>query len=78
MVQAEETDHFGLLEERVESLITLITTLKAEKESLTLKNQTLENENRTLAGEASTLQQARDRAKERIISLLEKMEQLNI
>ncbi len=72
----EETDQFQLLEEKVDSLIQTIKTLKKEKESFTEKFQIQEEKLTDLTKEVEGLKSARDKAKQRIVSLLEKMEQI--
>ncbi|MBW1782080.1 MAG: cell division protein ZapB [Deltaproteobacteria bacterium] len=73
----EETDQFQLLEEKVDNLIKTIKTLKKEKESFAEKFQIQEERLGDLAKEVESLKSARDKAKQRIVSLLEKMEQID-
>ena len=78
MKQREEIDHFRLLEEKVESLIKFITSLRQEKESLKEKNLIHEEKIAALTTEMEDIKDARDEAKGRIVSLIEKIEQLDI
>lgn len=74
----EEIDQFELLERKVDALIAYITTLTKEKDSLAEKAQILEEKISDMTGELEGLRTARDSAKLRIVSLLEKIEQFNL
>ena len=78
MQKAEEKDQFEILETRVDSLIRFAGSLKKEKESLLEKVSIQEEKIADLSGEVESLKAARDKAKQRIISLLEKLDQINI
>jgi len=82
MNTGEGIDQFQLLEDKIDSLIELITTLRKEKESFAEKIQIQErNQERKLADLAEkfeNLKTAKDKAKQRITSLLEKVEQIDI
>lgn len=78
MKNGEETDHFQLLETRVESLIRFTTSLGEEREALAEKIRIQEDKIADLSRDVEHLKEARDKAKERILSLLEKIEQLDI
>lgn len=78
MERGEEIDQFQLLEDKVDSLIRFITALKKEKESLVEKIQIQEGRITDLIGQMDHLKASRDKAKERVVSLLEKIEQLDI
>jgi len=71
----EGTDHFQLLEERVGSLIKNITSLREEKKSLVEKLNEQECRITDLTSNVEHLKEGRDKAKDRIVSLLEKIEQ---
>jgi FtsZ-binding cell division protein ZapB len=73
----EDTDQFQLLEEKIDKLITTIKALKSEKESLTEKLQIQEERLTDLSHEVEGLKSARDKARQRIVSLLEKIEQID-
>jgi FtsZ-binding cell division protein ZapB len=73
-----EIDQFQLLEEKVDRLIDMIAELRREKEALAEKAQIQDERISDLTAQLETLKSSRDRAKQRIISLLEKMEQIGI
>lgn len=72
----EEIDQFKLLEEKIDKLITTMKTLKAEKESLHEKCQIQDEKLTNLTREVEDLKLGRDKARQRIVSLLEKIEQI--
>lgn len=72
----EEIDQFQLLEEKIDKLITTIKGLKTEKESLNEKLQIQEEKLTDLTREVDGLKSGRDKARQRIVSLLEKIEQI--
>lgn len=78
MNTGEDIDQFQLLEDKIDSLIELITTLRKEKESFAEKIQIQEKKWADLAEKFENLKAARDKAKQRIIFLLEKVEQIDI
>jgi chromosome segregation ATPase len=78
MNTGEDIDQFQLLEDKIDSLIELITTLRKEKESFAEKIQIQEKKLADLAEKFENLKTARDKAKQRIIFLLEKLEQIDI
>ncbi len=78
MSSAEEMDQFQMLEEKVDSLLRFVDALRKEKESLVKKIQIQEERISDLINEMETLKANRDKAKQRIVSLLEKIEQLEI
>jgi peptidoglycan hydrolase CwlO-like protein len=78
MDKGEEIDQFQLLEEKVDSLITLVTSLRKENEVLIEKISSKDGKIADLTGEVEHLKASMDRAKERMVSLVEKIEQLNI
>jgi chromosome segregation ATPase len=73
-----ETDQFRVLEEKVEKLIELISQLRQEKESLAEETKIQEERLVDLNRQVESLKAARDSAKQRIISLLERLEQLGV
>jgi len=73
-----EIDQFQLLEEKIDSLIQFIENHKKEKESLSEKIRLQEKTIADLTGEVEQLRAARDKAKQRISSLLAKIEQLEL
>ena len=78
MEKGEEVDQFKLLEEKIDALIKFISALKKERESLIEKTHIQEEKITDLTGEIEHLKAAKDKAKQRIIFLLEKMDQLDI
>ncbi|HUU79985.1 MAG TPA: cell division protein ZapB [Acidobacteriota bacterium] len=78
MSKGEEIEQFQLLEEKVNNLISLIMGLKKEKESLTEKSRIQEEKLTDLTQQLEDLRGARDKTKQRIVSLLEKIEQVEI
>jgi len=72
----EGVDQFQLLEDKIDNLIEMIKNLKKEKESFAEKFQIQEEKLTDLAKEVDRLKSGRDKAKQRILSLLEKMEQV--
>ena len=72
----EGVDQFQLLEDKIDNLIEMIKTLKREKESFAEKFQIQEEKLADLTKEVEGLKSGRDKAKQRILSLLEKMEQI--
>ena len=78
MNEIGDVDQFQLLEEKVDSLIALITDLKKEKELLAEQVQIQEMELADLTEQVGSLNTNRDRVKQRIGSLLEKMNQIDV
>jgi chromosome segregation ATPase len=78
MTGGEEIDQFQLLEEKIDHLIQVMTTLKREKDSLSEKLRIQEQNLTDLTDRLQRSEGARDKAKERIASLLDKIEQLGI
>ena len=72
----EGVDQFQLLEDKIDNLIEMIKSLKKEKESFAEKFQIQEEKLADLTKEVDGLKSGRDKAKQRILSLLEKMEQI--
>lgn len=72
----EGVDQFQLLEDKIDNLIEMIKNLKSEKESFAEKFQIQEKKLADLTREMEGLKSGRDKAKQRILSLLEKMEQI--
>ena len=78
MFKTEETDQFQILEAKVDSLIKFAHSLKKEKESLLEKLHIQEGKIADLISELETLKGSRDKAKQRVLSLLEKLEQIEV
>ena len=71
-------DQFELLEQTVEKLIHFVDQLKAEKDSYAEQLQIQEEKIGDLAAEVERLKSSRNKAKQRVVSLLEKMEHLEL
>jgi septal ring factor EnvC (AmiA/AmiB activator) len=78
MQRVEEIDQFQMLEEKVDSFIRMVTDVKRERDSMLEKLQIQEEKIADLANEVEALKANRDKVKQRILSLLEKMEQLEV
>nr|NIR17535.1 cell division protein ZapB [Desulfobacterales bacterium] len=74
MGTAEDMDQFQLLEEKVDSLIQYIATLKKEKESLAEKLHIQAEKLTNLTQELEQLKAARGKVKQRVVTLLERIE----
>jgi len=78
MFKTEEMDQFQVLEAKVDSLIKFASSLKTEKESMLEKLHIQEGKIADLTSELENLKGSRDKAKQRVLSLLEKLEQIEI
>jgi len=78
MQRADEKDQFEILEAKVDSLIRFVDSLRKERESLLEKVQIQEEKIANLGSEMESLRTARDKAKQRVVSLLEKLDQIDI
>ena len=78
MFKTEEMDQFQVLEAKVDSLIKFAHSAKKERESLLEKLHIQEGKIADLTSEVETLKVSRDKAKQRVLSLLEKLEQIEI
>jgi uncharacterized coiled-coil DUF342 family protein len=78
MHSEEEIDQFQLLEQKIDSLIEVVKALKQEKAALAEKLQIQEEKLADLSEQLESLRAARDNARQRIVSLLEKIEQIEI
>jgi FtsZ-binding cell division protein ZapB len=72
----DDLEQFGLLEQKIESLISLASSLKKEKINLAGKVQSQEEKLGLLAKEIETLKADRDLVRRRIVALLEKIEKI--
>jgi len=73
-----EIDQFDILEQKIDALVEVITALKKEKEALVEKTQIQEEKLTDLGAQVEELKSGRDKAKQRIIALLEKLEQITL
>ena len=78
METGKEMDQFQSLEEKVDSLIQHIRSLRNEKDQLAEKIRIQDARIEELTGEVGSLKATRDEAKQRMISLLEKIDHLDI
>ena len=78
MNETGDVDQFQLLEQKIDGLIELITDLRNEKTLLAEKVQTQEQKISELRMQVESLNANRDRAKQKIVSLLEKIEHIEI
>ena len=78
METASDLDQFELLERKIDNLIELIASLRREKESLAEKSKIQEEKLSDLTRQIQTLRSGRDQAKQKIISLLEKIEEVSV
>ncbi len=78
MEKGEELDQFHVLEEKLDTLIGYVVSLKKEKDVLAEKAQIQEEKISDLTQEVEALRSARDQAKQKIISLLDKIEQVSV
>jgi FtsZ-binding cell division protein ZapB len=74
----DELEQFALLEQKIELLISLVSSLKEEKINLEKKVQSQEEKISSLANEMGTLKADRDIVRKRIVTLLEKIEEFNL
>lgn len=78
MEQNAQADYFNILEEKVESLIDKIKSMKEEKESFIRKIQDQESRIVDLDKELGRLKEVQDQAKDRIGSILERIDKLSV
>lgn len=77
METLEEIDPFQVLETKVEALIVYTASLKEEKERLVEKLHTEEKKTRKLMNEIKELKAARVNVKQRVATLLERIERVD-
>lgn len=78
MEQRNEADYFKVLEEKVGLLITQIGSLKNEREKLREKILQQQKTISDLSGEMEKIRGSRDKVKDRIMNILNKIEQMDI
>ena len=78
MESIPETDHFKLLEDKIGELIQKINTLKNEKESYLKTVNEQKNQIAQLANEVNDLKDIKNKVKDRITSILERINSLDI
>ena len=74
----DELNQFGLLEQRIESIVSLVSSLKEEKVNLEGKLRSQEEKIDSLIDEIEMLKTDKDLISKRIVSLLEKIEEYNL
>ncbi len=74
----DDLEQFSILEQKVESLISLVSSLKEEKIDLEKKVQDQGERISSFANEIDKLKADKDLVKKRIITLLEKIEKINL
>jgi septal ring factor EnvC (AmiA/AmiB activator) len=74
----DELNQFGLLEEKIESLISLVGSLNEEKTSLERNMHGQEKKVSSLTKEIETLEIDRDVIRKRIATLLEKINEFTV
>jgi len=74
----DELEQFGLLEQKIESLISLASSLKEEKINLEEKAQGQEEKIDSLTNEIEMLKSDRDLVRKRIVTLLEKIKEFDL
>lgn len=74
----DELNQFGLLEEKIESLISLVGSLNEEKDNLERNIHGQEKKIDSLTKEIETLEIDRDVIRKRIATLLEKINKFTV
>lgn len=74
----DELNQFGLLEEKIESLISLVSSLNEEKAELERNIHTQEKKLGSITKEVETLETDRDAIRKKIAALLEKINQFTM
>jgi len=74
----DELDQFQVLEEKIETLIRHVTSVRKEKEELAEKIRVQDGKIASLMSDVERLTRSRDKARERIFSLLEKLKQAGV
>ena len=73
-----DVDQFLLLEKKIDYLIERVNTLARERDALAEKVQIQEEKLSDTTEQLSDLKEARDKARQKIVDLLEKIEQVGI
>jgi len=72
----DDLDQFQILEDKIDGLIRLVADLRADKESLGEKVHILEEKLANVTEQMEGFKASRERAKQRIIGLLDKIERI--
>ncbi|MBW2021370.1 MAG: cell division protein ZapB [Deltaproteobacteria bacterium] len=73
-----DIEQFDVLEEKIDSLLSLVENLKNENRSLSERVQIQEEKIADLSRQVEALKSGRDKAKQKILQLLEKLEQVEL
>ncbi len=73
-----EFEQFQLLEQKIDSLLELVGALKKEKAALAEQVHIQEEKLVDLSEQVSALKSGRDKARQRIVTLLERIEQAEV
>jgi uncharacterized coiled-coil DUF342 family protein len=73
-----ELEQFQLLEQKIDSLLELVGDLKKEKAALAEQAHIQEEKLVDLSEQVSALKAGRDKARQKIVSLLERIEQAEV
>jgi len=78
MGNTTETDYFKLLEDKISELITRMQEMKDEKESFIKTIDDQKSQIDTLTNELKDLRENKNQAKERITTIIEKIDKLAV
>ena len=78
MKQWEEMEYFDTLEEKVENIITQLISLRDERQSLKKKILEQERNLANLNAKLENFMQIKDKARQKIESILDRIEQLDV
>lgn len=77
-MELDELNQFGLLEQKVEFIISLVNSLKEEKVNIEKNLESQEEKIDSLTREIEVLKADRDLVRKRIATLLERIEEFNL
>jgi len=77
-MELDELNQFGLLEQKVEFIISLVSSLKEEKVNMEKNLRSQEEKIDSLTREIEVLKADRDLVRKRIATLLERIEEFNL
>jgi len=78
VISGEEIDQFQLLEEKIDNLIGLVGSLKKDKDAFGEKLQIQEDKVADLTEQLRKSEAAKDMARQRVSTLLDKIEQCGV
>jgi len=73
-----DIEQFDALEEKIDALLELVENLKNEKRALSERLQIQEEKIADLSKQVEAFKSGRDKAKQKILQLLEKLEQVEL